>query len=238
MSCLILCEVPRTLFWSKTATWTQPTRNVFELSILCESHFWSPVESSSKWFVDRYDFLVNSWLNISFLVSGWGYSTPIVARGPNINWCRLGLVHLACTSYSFMNLEELCVDEMNNTWFRGWRRWWWWTGRNQDLQQPTTIELYMEMEMEMCTGAGPSSRPDEVLITSVTMEELFWRYPRRRELVKLMEEYTVKTLMELTERQLIGLLDCLQITKGLDLTDYSCILQAVWSEKTLLHHGK
>lgn len=104
------------------------------------------------------------------------------------------------------------------------------------MQQPTTLEL--DMEMEMCTGAGPSSRPDEVLITSVSMEELFWRYPRRRELVKLMEEYTVKTLMELTERQLIGLLDYLQITKGLDLTDYSCILQAVWSEKTLLHHGK
>lgn len=156
---------------------------------------------------------------------------------PNINWCRLGLVVLLALVIALWICKELCVDEASNTRFRGWR-WWWWTGCSQDLQQPTTLELYMEMEM--CTSAaGPSSRPDnEVLITSVSMEELFWRYPRRRELVKLMEEYTVKTLMELTERQLIGLLDYLQITKGLDLTDYSCILQAVWSEKTLLHHGK
>jgi len=54
----------------------------------------------------------------------------------------------------------------------------------------------------------------------------------RGELVKMMEEYTVPMLVEMTERKLIGVLE----SKQLGFLDYSCIATAVWSEKKFLSH--
>lgn len=54
----------------------------------------------------------------------------------------------------------------------------------------------------------------------------------RGELVKMMEEYTVPMLVEMTERKLIGVLE----SKQLGFLDYSCIANAVWSEKKFLSH--
>jgi hypothetical protein len=48
----------------------------------------------------------------------------------------------------------------------------------------------------------------------------------------MMEEYTVPMLVEMTERKLIGVLE----SKQLGFLDYSCIANAVWSEKKFLSH--